>query len=89
MVTLALCVAIFVMLTHGTLVAGYFTRLRHREEIQNEVERQFIDVVGTTSTLEIHERSSRSDKAAVVRGARARSGRVSAGCSGWPERRWP
>jgi hypothetical protein len=31
---------------------------------------KFIDVVGTTPTLEIHERSSRSDQAAVVRGAR-------------------
>jgi ATP-binding cassette, subfamily B, bacterial len=69
-VTLALCVAIFVMLTQGTFIAGYFTRLRLQEEIQDEVERQFIDVVGTTPTLEIHERSSRSDKAAVVRGAR-------------------
>ena len=68
--TLALCVAIFVMLTQGTFIAGYFTRLRLQEEIQNEVERQFIDVAGTTPTLEIHERSSRSDKAAVVRGAR-------------------
>jgi ATP-binding cassette subfamily B protein len=70
MVTLALGVAIFVMLTHGTFIAGYFTRLRLQEEIQNEVERQFMDAVGTTPTLEIHERSSRSDKAAVVRGAR-------------------
>ncbi|KAB8187897.1 ABC transporter ATP-binding protein [Microbispora catharanthi] len=69
-VTLALCVAIFVMLTQGTFIAGYFTRLRLQEEIQNEVERQFIDVVGTTPTLEIHERSSRSEKAAAVRGAR-------------------
>jgi ATP-binding cassette, subfamily B, bacterial len=68
--TLALCTAIFVMLTQGTFIAGYFTRLRLQEEIQNEVERQFIDVVGRTPTLEIHERSSRSDKAAVVRGAR-------------------
>jgi ATP-binding cassette, subfamily B, bacterial len=68
--TLALCVAIFVMLTQGTFIAGYFTRLRLQEEIQNEVERQFIDVVGTTPTLEIHERPSRSDKAAVVRGGR-------------------
>jgi len=67
---LALCTAIFVMLTQGTFIAGYFTRLRLQEEIQNEVERQFIDVAGTTPTLEIHERSSRSDKAAVVRGAR-------------------
>ncbi|MGI5157901.1 ABC transporter ATP-binding protein [Microbispora sp. CA-102843] len=69
-VTLVLCVAIFVMLTQGTFIAGYFTRLRLQEEIQNEVERRFLDVVGTTPTLEIHERSSRSDKAAVVRGAR-------------------
>jgi ATP-binding cassette subfamily B protein len=69
-VTLALCTAIFVMLTQGTFIAGYFTRLRLQEEIQNEVERQFIHVVGTTPSLEIHERSSRSDKAAVVRGAR-------------------
>ncbi|QYN33847.1 ATP-binding cassette domain-containing protein [Pseudonocardia sp. DSM 110487] len=74
MVTLALCVAIFVMLTNGTLIAGYFTRLRHREEIQNEIERQFIDAAGTTPTLEIHERSSRSDKAAVVRAARGEIG---------------
>jgi ATP-binding cassette subfamily B protein len=66
--TLALCAAIFVMLTQGTFIAGYFTRLRLQEEIQNEVERQFIDVVGTTPTLEIHERPGRSDK--VVRGAR-------------------
>ncbi|GAA3263389.1 ABC transporter ATP-binding protein [Nonomuraea helvata] len=73
-VTLALCVAIFVMLTQGTFIAGYFTRLRLQEEIQNEVERQFIDVVGTTPTLEVHERSSRSDKAAVVRGARGEIG---------------
>jgi ATP-binding cassette, subfamily B, bacterial len=69
-VILALCVAIFVMLTQGTFTAGYFTRLRLQEEIRSEVERQFIDVVGTTPTLEIHERSSRSDKAAVVRAAR-------------------
>ena len=68
--TLAVCTAIFVMLTQGTFIAGYFTRLRLQEEIQNEVERQFIDVVGTTPTLEIHERSGRSDRAAVVRGAR-------------------
>jgi ATP-binding cassette subfamily B protein len=67
---LALCTAIFVMLTQGIFIAGYFTRLRLQEEIQNEVERQFIDVVAATPTLEIHERSSRSDKAAVVRGAR-------------------
>lgn len=70
LVILALCAAIFVMLTQGTFIAGYFTRLRLQEEIQNELERQFIDVVGTTPTLEIHERSSRADKAAVVRGAR-------------------
>ena len=69
-VMLALCTAIFVMLTQGTFIAGYFTRLRLQEEIQNEVERQFIDVAGTTPTLEIHERPGRSDKAAVVRGAR-------------------
>ncbi len=69
-VTLALCVAIFVMLTQGTFIAGYFTRLRLQEEIQNEVERRFIDAVGTTPTLEIHERSSRAEKAAAVRGAR-------------------
>ena len=68
--TLAVGVAIFVMLTQGTFIAGYFTRLRLQEEIQNDVERTFIDVVGATPTLEIHERSSRSDKAAVVRGAR-------------------
>lgn len=74
MVTLALCVAIFVVLTQGTFIAGYFTRLRQQEEIQNEVERQFIDATGTTPTLEIHERSSRSEKAAVVRDARAKIG---------------
>lgn len=66
---LALCTAVFVMLTQGTFIAGYFTRLRLQEEIRGDVERQFIDVVGTTPTLEVHERSSRSDKAAVVRGA--------------------
>ncbi|MFJ8752656.1 ABC transporter ATP-binding protein [Streptomyces sp. NPDC102441] len=71
---LALCVAVFVMLTQGTFIAGYFTRLRLQEEIQNEVDRQFIDVAGTTPTLEIHERASRSDKAAVVRGARGEIG---------------
>ncbi|MGN9789072.1 ABC transporter ATP-binding protein [Nonomuraea sp. ZG12] len=69
-VALVVCVAIFVMLTQGTFIAGYFTRLRLQEEIQNDVERRFIDVVGTTPTLEVHERSSRSDKAALVRGAR-------------------
>ena len=63
-------VAIFVMVTQGTFIARYFTRLRLQEEIQNDVERTFIDVVGATPTLEVHERSSRSDKAAVVRGAR-------------------
>jgi ATP-binding cassette, subfamily B, bacterial len=68
--TLAVCVAIFVMLTQGTFIAGYFTRLRLQEEIRSDVECTFIDVVGATPTLEIHERSSRSDKAAVVRGAR-------------------
>jgi len=68
--TLAVGVAIFVMLTQGTFIAGYFTRLRLQEEIQNEVECMFIDVVGATPTLEIHERSSRSDKAALVRGTR-------------------
>ncbi|HEX7161093.1 MAG TPA: ABC transporter ATP-binding protein [Trebonia sp.] len=67
--TLALCTAVFVMLTQGTFIAGYFTRLRLQEEIRGDVERQFIDVVGTTPTLEVHERSSRSDKAAAVRGA--------------------
>ena len=71
---LSVGVAVFVMLTQGTFIAGYFTRLRLQEEIQNEVERQFIDVVGTTPTLEVHERSSRSDKAAVVRGARGQIG---------------
>ncbi|NKZ00837.1 ABC transporter ATP-binding protein [Nocardiopsis alborubida] len=74
LVVLALCVAVFVMLTQGTFIAGYFTRLRLQEEIQNEVERRFIDVVGTTPTLEVHERSSRSDRAAVVRGARGEIG---------------
>ena len=67
---LALGVAVFVTLTRGIFIAGYFTRLRLQEEVQNEVERQLIDVVGTTPTLEIHERSSRSDKVAAVRGAR-------------------
>ncbi|MFD3683795.1 ABC transporter ATP-binding protein [Nocardiopsis sp. NPDC058631] len=74
LVVLALCAAVFVMLTQGTFIAGYFTRLRLQEEIQNEVERQFVDLVGTTPTLEVHERSSRSDKAAVVRGARGEIG---------------
>ncbi|WLW54347.1 ABC transporter ATP-binding protein [Streptomyces sp. YU58] len=72
--TLALCVAVFVMLTQGTFIAGYFTRLRLQEEIQNEVERQFLDVVGTTPTLEVHERASRSDKAALYRGERGEIG---------------
>jgi ATP-binding cassette subfamily B protein len=71
---LALCAAVFVMLTQGTFIAGYFTRLRLQEKIQNEIERRFVDVVGTTPTLEVHERSSRSDKAAVVRGARGEIG---------------
>ena len=66
---LGLCAAVFVMLTQGTFIAGYFTRLRLQEEIRGDVERQFIDVVGTTPTLDVHERSSRSDKAALVRGA--------------------
>jgi ATP-binding cassette subfamily B protein len=74
MVALAVGTAIFVMLTQGTFIAGYFTRLRLQEEIQNEVDRQFIDVAGTTPTLEIHERSSRSDKAALVRAARGEIG---------------
>lgn len=69
-VALALGVAVFVMLTQGAFVAGYFTRLRLQEEVQNDVERRFADVVGTTPTLEVHERASRSDRAAVVRGAR-------------------
>lgn len=72
---LAVGVAIFVMLTQGTFIAGYFTRLRLQEEIQNDVERQFIDVVATTPTLEIHERASRSDTASVVRGAHGEIGR--------------
>ncbi|MCC2321232.1 ATP-binding cassette domain-containing protein [Cellulomonas xiejunii] len=71
---IALCVAVFVMLTQGTFIAGYFTRLRLQEEIQNEVDRQFIDVVGTTPTLEVHERSTRSDKAALVHRARGQIG---------------
>ncbi|WP_017568882.1 ABC transporter ATP-binding protein [Nocardiopsis halotolerans] len=74
LLALALGVAVFVMLTQGTFIAGYFTRLRLQEEIHNEVERQFIDVVGTTPTLEVHERSSRSDRAAMVRGARGEIG---------------
>ena len=74
LLTLTLCAAVFVMLTQGTFIAGYFTRLRLQEEIQNEVERQFVDGVGTTPTLEVHERSSRSDKAAVVRGTQGEIG---------------
>lgn len=68
---LSLCLAVFVMLTQGTFIAGYFTRLRLSEEIQNEVERRFIDVAGTTPTLEIHERPDRVRRAAAVRGGRA------------------
>ena len=60
-VVLALGTAVFVMLTQGTFIAGYFTRLRLQEEIRSEVERQFIDVVGTTPTLEIHERPGRAE----------------------------
>lgn len=74
LVVLTLCVAVFVMLTQGTFIAGYFTRLRLQEEVQSDVERRFVDVVGTTPTLEVHERSSRSDRAAVVRGARGEIG---------------
>jgi ATP-binding cassette subfamily B protein len=70
MVLLALCVASFVMLTQGTFIAGYFTRLRLQEEIRSDVERQFIDVVGTTPTLEIHERPGRAEATATARGAR-------------------
>ena len=68
---LSLCLAAFVMLTQGTFIAGYFTRLRLSEEIQNAVERRFIDVAGATPTLEIHERPSRAGKAAQVRSGRA------------------
>ena len=63
------------MATQGTFIAGYFARLRLQEQIQNNVECQFIDAVGTTPTLEVHERSSRSDKVAVVRGAQGEIGR--------------
>jgi ATP-binding cassette, subfamily B, bacterial len=68
---LSLCLAVFVMLTQGTFIAGYFTRLRLSEEIQHEVEGRFIDAAGTTPTLEIHERPDRAGKAAAVRGGRA------------------
>jgi ATP-binding cassette subfamily B protein len=68
---LSLCLAVFVMLTQGTFIAGYFTRLRLSEEIQNEVEGRFIDVAGTTPTLEIHEHPDRVGKAEAVRGGRA------------------
>lgn len=71
---LALGLVVFVMLTQGTFIAGYFTRLRLQEEIQDEVDRRFVDAVGTTPTLEVHERSSRSDKAAIVRSARGEIG---------------
>jgi ATP-binding cassette subfamily B protein len=74
LVALALCVALVVMVTQGTFIAGYFTRLRLQEEIQNEVECRFIEVAGMTPTLEIHERASRSDRAAAVRGARGEIG---------------
>ncbi|MEV4569727.1 ABC transporter ATP-binding protein [Nonomuraea sp. NPDC049419] len=67
---LSLCLAGFVMLTQGTFIAGYFTRLRLSEEIQNAVERRFIDVAGTTPTLEIHERPGRAGRAAAVRAGR-------------------
>ncbi|MCK2220425.1 ABC transporter ATP-binding protein/permease [Actinomadura sp. ATCC 31491] len=68
---LSLCLAVFVMLTQGTFIAGYFTRLRLSEEIQHETERRFIDVAGTTPTLEIHERPGRAARAAAVRAGRA------------------
>ncbi|HJP72786.1 MAG TPA: ABC transporter ATP-binding protein [Pseudonocardiaceae bacterium] len=71
---LAVGVAVFVMLTQGAFIAGYFTRLRVQEQIQNAVELQFIDVVGTTPTLEVHERSSRSDTTAMVRSGRGEIG---------------
>jgi ATP-binding cassette subfamily B protein len=71
---LTLAAAIFVMLTQGTFIAGYFTRLRLQEQIQNQIELRLIDVVGTTPTLEIHERPSRSDKAATARATRGEIG---------------
>ena len=74
LVVLTLSAAIFVMLTQGTFIAGYFTRLRLQEEIQNQIELRLIDVVGTTPTLEIHERPSRSDKAATARATRGQIG---------------
>lgn len=88
-VILAPCVAIFVMLTQGTFIAGYFTRLRLQEEIQNEVERQFIDVAARPRRWR-----STSVRAAPTRrrwsaGRGATSGRPSTGCCGWPEPRWP
>lgn len=71
---LALCAAVFVMLTQGTFIAGYFTRLRLQEEVQGEVERQFVEALGGTPTLEVHERSERSDKVALVRGSQGEIG---------------
>nr|WP_237529916.1 ABC transporter ATP-binding protein [Streptomyces sp. SID3915] len=74
LIVLTLSAAVFVMLTQGTFVAGYFTRLRLQEEIQHRIELRFIDVVGTTPTLEVHERPSRSDKAATARATRGQIG---------------
>ncbi|MDQ7803465.1 ABC transporter ATP-binding protein [Amycolatopsis sp. A133] len=64
------CAALFVVLTQGTFIAGYFTRLRLREEAQQYVETRFIDVVGTTPTVELHERPAWRDRTAAVRAAR-------------------
>nr|WP_237512042.1 MULTISPECIES: ABC transporter ATP-binding protein [unclassified Streptomyces] len=74
LIVLTLSAAVFVMLTQGTFVAGYFTRLRLQEEIQHRIELRFIGVVGTTPTLEVHERPSRSDKAATARATRGQIG---------------
>lgn len=71
---LTVCVALFIMATQGTFIAGYFTRLRLQEEIQDHVDRQLIDAIGTTPTLDVHEHSSRSDSTAIAQATRGEIG---------------
>jgi ATP-binding cassette subfamily B protein len=70
-VAFSVLAAIFVLLTQGAFLAGYFTRLRLREEMERNVEARLITVLGTTPTLEIHERGDLRDQAANVRSLRS------------------
>lgn len=67
----SLVAVVFVLLTQGTFVAGYFTRLRLREEMEQYVDARFIGVLGSTPTLEVHEKSELRDKAEMVRSLRS------------------